>query len=303
MYNQASNELSTVRDFLRWSASQFDRAGLFYGHGTDNAWDEAVALVSQLLHLPQGVDAVILDAKLTGQEKQTLIAGLKQRIEHRVPTPYITGKAWFCGMPFHVNENVLIPRSPIGEMINNNFAPWLMTEPKRILDMCCGSACIGIAMAEAFYEAQVDCSDISPDALEVAQKNVQLHECEERVRLLESDQWQGFAEDDVYDLIVVNPPYVDQHDYDTMPIEFSHEPRLALTSGDDGLDFTKTFLAKAADHLSDDGLLVLEVGNSGLALEEQFPDMPLTWVEFEHGGVGVFVMNKAEAVLAQSLVS
>lgn len=302
MYNQAFNELHTVRDFLRWSASQFERAGLFYGHGTDNAWDEAVALVSQVLWLPQGVDAIILDAKLTGNEKFRLGKALKARIDDRVPVPYITGKAWFCNMPFVVTPDVLIPRSPIAEMINNGFAPWLQVEPQRILDMCCGSACIGIAMAAAYPNAFVDCSDISPEALNVAAENVVMHDMAEQVQLVESDQWQAFDKTDVYDLIVVNPPYVDLHDYETMPPEFAHEPVMALTSGEDGLDFTKSFLAKAADHLSDEGLLVLEVGNSGLALEEQYPGMPITWVEFEHGGVGVLVMSKAEALIAKDLV-
>lgn len=303
MYQQAMNELHTVRDFLRWSASQFDRKDVFYGHGTDNSWDEAVALVSQILHLPQGVDAVILDARLTTQEKRELIAALKLRIEKRLPTPYITGKAWFCNLPFIVSPEVLIPRSPIGELIGNGFQPWLSEQPMRILDMCCGSACIGIALSQYYVDAEVDCSDISLQALAVAQQNVEFHDCQDRVNLIESETWAAFSEGDVYDLIVVNPPYVDQQDYDSMPPEFNHEPRLALTSGEDGLDFTRDFLAKAANHLSDEGLLVLEVGNSGLTLEQQYPDLPITWVEFEHGAVGVLVMNKDEALLAQKIVT
>lgn len=302
MYQDAKQSLFTVRDYLRWSASRFIEADLYFGHGTDNAWDEAVALVSQVLHLPEGVDALILDAALTLAEKNHLLDALAQRIDQRRPTPYITGRAWFAGLSFIVDERVLIPRSPIAELILQGFSPWLSSPPSRILDMCCGSACIGIALAQTFYDAQVDCSDISDDALAVAQANIELHACGDRVRLLKSDIWQAFEAGDVYDLMVVNPPYVDQFDYDTMPPEYGHEPRLALTSGDDGLDFTKQFLAHAVDHLSDDGLLVLEVGNSGEALEQQFPTMPLTWHEFAQGGVGVLVMTRAEAKAAQKLV-
>lgn len=302
MYQEAKEYLYTIRDFLRWSASRFEDKGLFFGHGTDNAWDEAVSLVSQVLSLPQGVDAVLLDARLTATEKELLLHALQRRIEDRVPTPYITGKAWFANMPFNVDERVLIPRSPIAELISHNFQPWLATEPSHILDMCCGSACIGIALAHCFYEANVDCSDISNEALQLAQSNVDLHDCGDRVSLIHSDMWQGFS-DQQYDLIVVNPPYVDQQDYDSMPEEFTHEPRLALTSGQDGLDFTKAFLKQAADYMTDNALLVFEVGNSGEALEQQYPDMPLTWLDFEHGGVGVFVMNKHEVLAAQTIVS
>lgn len=302
MYQDAKQSLTSVRDYLRWAASRFIEAKLYFGHGTDNAWDEAVSLVSQVLKLPEGVDAIILDAALTLAEKNLLLDALQQRIEQRLPTPYITGRAWFSGLEFIVDPRVLIPRSPIAELIEQQFSPWLAAPPVRILDMCCGSACIGIALAQVFDSATVDCSDISSGALEVAQQNVDLHDCGERVRLLKSDIWHSFGSDDVYDLIVVNPPYVDQHDYDTMPVEFGHEPRLALSSGADGLDFTKQFLAKAADHMSEAALLVVEVGNSGQALEEQFPDMPLTWHEFSRGGVGVFVMTRDEARAAQKLV-
>ena len=303
MYQEAESTLMTVRDFLRWAASRFAEEQLFYGHGTDNAWDEAVALISQILFLPEGVDAVILDAKLTSTEKQRVIAALKSRIEQRLPVPYITGKAWFAGMPFIVDSRVLIPRSPIAELINNGFYPWLTQEPQRILDMCCGSACIGIALAAAYPEAQLVASDYSEEALAVAKQNVALHGMEDQLNLVHSETWQGFAADEVFDLIVVNPPYVDRSDFETMPQEFSHEPVCALVSGDDGLDFTREFLRDAANHLSDDGLLVLEVGNSGEGLEIQYPEMPLTWVEFEHGGVGVCVMTKQEALIAQKLVS
>lgn len=302
MYQEAEASLFTVRDFLRWAASQFEQNTLFYGHGTDNAWDEAVALISQILVLPEGVDALILDARLTPSEKARVVAALKRRIDLREPTPYIIGKAWFAGLAFNVDRRVLIPRSPIAELIQNGFHPWQQQLPSKILDMCCGSACIGVALALAYPEAKVVCSDISDDALAVAAQNVSLHKVDEQVSLLNSRTWQNFSATDVFDLIVVNPPYVDRGDFETMPPEFEHEPALALVSGDDGLDFTKEFLQTAAKHLSDQGLLVFEVGNSGEALENQYPTMPLTWVEFEHGGVGVFVMTKDEVLQAQALV-
>lgn len=302
LYREAQTSLNTVRDFLRWGASRFDEAGLFFGHGTDNAWDEAVALISQVLRLPQGVDALILDAALTPTEKAHVVAALRRRIDRREPTPYITGKAWFAGLPFTVDKRVLIPRSPIAELIHNGFHPWLVCEPRRILDMCCGSACIGIALAHAFPDASVVCSDNSDAALEVAADNIALHDVGGQVRCLNSRTWDNFGADDVFDLIVVNPPYVDRSDFENMPAEFEHEPAVALVSGDDGLDFTKEFLQTAAAHLADDGLLVVEVGNSGEALENQFPALPLTWVEFEHGGVGVFVMSKHDALQAQRLL-
>ena len=302
MYQEAETSLTTVRDFLRWAASRFEENTLYYGHGTDNAWDEAVALISQILLLPEGVDGLILDAALTPTEKARVIAALKRRIDKREPTPYITGKAWFAGLPFIVDQRVLIPRSPIAELIQNGFYPWLTHEPRIILDMCCGSACIGIALAQAYPDANVTCSDNSDDALAVAAQNVAMHEVDGQVSLLNSRTWDGFAASDVFDLIVVNPPYVDRGDFESMPAEFEQEPAVALVSGDDGLDFTKEFLQSAAKHMADNGLLVFEVGNSGEALENQYPNMPLTWVEFEHGGVGVFVMTKQEVLAAQDLV-
>lgn len=295
MENRADilNSLQTVRDFLRWTISRFNEHRLFFGHGTDNAWDEAVQLVMHALHLPADGDQRLLDARLTGEEKRTLLTVLEKRIVERLPTPYITGEAWFAGLPFYVDERVLIPRSPLAELIHQGFEPWLPAPPRRILDLCTGSGCIGIACAYAFAEADVVLSDISPDALDVADQNIARHELGERVSAVESDLFAGL-EGQRFDLIVSNPPYVDAEDFAALPQEYRHEPALALASGDDGLDFTRRLLTEAADHLTEQGILIVEVGNSWPALEAAYPALPFTWLEFEHGGHGVFLLSRAD---------
>ncbi|MDE1461154.1 50S ribosomal protein L3 N(5)-glutamine methyltransferase [Spartinivicinus poritis] len=286
--------LSTIRDFIRWAYSRFNQADLFYGHGADNSWDEAVHLVLQSLALPWDIEQPLFDCHLTDDEKQHVASLIHQRIEQRTPTAYLVNQAWFCGLPFYVDERVLVPRSPIAELINNQFRPWLVANSvDRVLDLCAGSGCIGIASAYAFPDAQVDIVDISTDALQVATVNVDQHELNHRVSLVQSDLYQALSQQR-YQLIVSNPPYVDAEDMADMPAEFHHEPALGLEAGADGLDLAKHILAKAADYLTDDGLLVVEVGNSQWALEEQFPQVPFTWVEFEQGGHGVFVLSAAD---------
>jgi len=290
---QVVNELFTIRDFVRWSLSQFHRHEVFYGHGTDNAWDEAVQLVLGAVDLPWDTDPVVLDARLTYGERKRVVEFLRQRVEERRPLPYIIGEAWYLDMPFYVNESVLIPRSPIAELIRNRFEPWLRPGPvTRILDLCTGSGCIGIGCAQAFEEAEVDLVDISVEALEVAARNVSRHGLGERVHLIQSDMLSAL-QGRCYDLIVCNPPYVDQADLDSMPAEYHHEPELALGSGDDGLDLTRTLLRQACDFLSDDGLLVVEVGNSEVHLMQQYPQIPFIWVDLEHGN-GVFTITADE---------
>jgi ribosomal protein L3 glutamine methyltransferase len=287
---QVVRDLHSLRDFLRWSVSSFNRSGVFFGHGTDNAWDEALHLINHVLHLPAGGDERFLDARLTQGEKEQIIALVNRRVEERIPAPYLTGEAWFAGLKFKVDERVLIPRSPIGELIEHCFQPWLASEPASILDLCTGSGCIGIACAYAFPEASVDISDISPDALAVAKDNIRQHRLENRVRAVQSDLFANLA-GEKYDLIVSNPPYVDAADLAAMPEEFRHEPVLALESGSDGLDFTRRLLAQVAEHLNPGGVLIVEVGNSWPALEAAFPDLPLVWIEFERGGGGVFMLS------------
>ncbi|MGM0983578.1 MAG: 50S ribosomal protein L3 N(5)-glutamine methyltransferase [Pseudomonadota bacterium] len=286
--------LVTLRDCLRWAASEFHLAGLFYGHGTDSAWDEAVALTLGALHLPWNIDPAVLDARLLPMERTRIVALVRARIETRRPLPYLLGEAFFAGIPFSVDERVLIPRSPIAELIEHGFAAWFPVEPPaRVLDLCAGSGCIGIATALHLPGCEVDLADISPDALAVARKNISRHDVGERVRAVESDLFAGLA-GRRYDLIVCNPPYVDTHDLTTMPAEFRHEPALALGAGTDGLDIVRRILREARDYLTDEGVLLVEVGNSDHHLEAAFPEVPFLWLEFERGGQGVFALTAAE---------
>lgn len=291
---QAVEDLRTAQDFWRWAASRFSEHDLFYGHGTVNAWDEAGALVMQSLELPHHYIEAIGPCRLTRSERQLIAERAAERVNSRRPLPYITGKAYFCNLEFIVDERVLIPRSPIAELIQNRFQPWLGDrEPERILDLCCGSACIAIACAQAFPDARIDASDISGDALDVAEQNVAAYQLEEQVALIQSD---GLTElvDEQYDLIVCNPPYVDAEDFASVPPEYQHEPALALESGEDGLDFVRRLLNEAANFLTPGGLLICEVGNSMRHVMEQFPQVPFTWLEFEHSDDGVFLISREE---------
>ncbi|MFL0798349.1 MAG: 50S ribosomal protein L3 N(5)-glutamine methyltransferase [Cellvibrionaceae bacterium] len=285
------NELLTVRDYIRWGASRFNEAELYFGHGTDNAWDEATQLVLHCIHLSYDSSPEILNSRLCLDERKKTLGLIERRVNERLPLPYLTGEGWFMGLPFIVDERVLVPRSPVGELIENGFHPWLSIEPQKILDLCTGSGCIGIATALAFPDASVDVSDISPDALEVAKANIEKHQVEQQVRAVEGDLFSGL-QGEVYDLIVTNPPYVDKQDMDALPDEYRKEPELALASGFDGLDFTRRLLVEAKEHLSENGVLICEVGNSWPALEEAFPQVEFTWLEFEHGGHGVFVLTR-----------
>lgn len=285
-------DLHTVRDWIRWGATEFVKAELFFGHGTDNPWDEAAQLVLWVIATPWEKLEHIVDARLTRMERQAVLEAFTKRREQRIPAPYITGIAYFAGMAFEVNEDTLIPRSPIAELIAQGFAPWLSKEPESILDLCTGSGCIGLACAAAFPDARVDLSDISVAALAVADRNIVRHGLEQQVRSVQSDLFINLP--DRYSLIVSNPPYVDEIDMANLPREFRVEPVLALASGVDGLDFTRRLLAEAADHLEDEGLLVVEVGNSFIALENAFPSVPFAWLEFEQGGGGVFALTKEQ---------
>lgn len=292
MFNEeAVNELHSIRDILRFAMSRFNEAGIFYGHGTDNAWDEALQLVLPSLHLPLDMPAHLLDSRLTAFERHQLLNRIKQRVNERTPVSYLTNSAWFCGLEFYVDERVLVPRSPIGELIEEGFIPMLTHEPTHILDLCTGSACIAIACAYAFPNAEVDAIDISTDALEVAEINIEQHGLDNQVTPIRSDLTKDLVETQ-YDFIVTNPPYVDQEDMDSLPTEFLHEPELGLTAGFDGLDLVRRILANAPRFLKDDGFLVCEVGNSMIHLEEQYPEIPFTWLEFERGGHGVFMLTK-----------
>nr|WP_240457611.1 50S ribosomal protein L3 N(5)-glutamine methyltransferase [Halomonas socia] len=283
--------LITLRDCLRWATSEFHAHGLFYGHGTASPWDEAVALTLGALHLPWDVDPAVLEARLLPMERARIVALTRARIETRQPLPYLLGECFYAGYPFHVDERVLIPRSPIAELIEDGFAAWFPDQPPaRVLDLCSGSGCIGIATALTLPTCEVDLAEISVAALEVAKANISRHDVGARVRAVHSDVFAGVA-GQRYDLIVANPPYVDARDLATMPAEFQHEPALALGAGDDGLDIVRRILRDARAHLSDDGVLIVEVGNSDRHLEAAFPEVPFLWLEFERGGQGVFVLD------------
>ncbi|WP_163577006.1 50S ribosomal protein L3 N(5)-glutamine methyltransferase [Halomonas faecis] len=286
--------LVTLRDYLRWAASEFTLAGLFHGHGTDSPWDEAVALTLGGLHLPWNVDPAVLDARLLPMERTRLVALVRERIATRRPLPYLLGEAFFAGVPFHVDERVLIPRSPIAELIEDGFAAWFGEEPPaRVLDLCTGSGCIGIATALHLPTCEVDLADISAEALAVAKRNIARHDLGARVRAVLSDVFDGLG-GQRYDLVVANPPYVDARDLATMPAEFRHEPTLALGAGPDGLDIVRRILREARGHLNDDGVLIVEVGNSDHHLEAAFPEVPFLWLDFERGGHGVFALTAAQ---------
>ena len=284
------DDLQTVRDYLRYVSSCFADSPLYFGHGTDNVWDESVQLVMRSLHLPLENNTLFLDARLTREERTLILYRMHRRIEERVPLAYLLGEAWFMGLPFHVDERVLVTRSPLGELIQGGLQPWLGEKPvARILDLCTGSGCIGIAAATVFEEAAVDLSDISPEALEVAAVNIDYHEVGDRVRTVRSDVFEGL--EGRYDVILTNPPYVDAEDIADMPAEYRHEPELGLAAGGDGLEIAHRILAGAGDYLNPGGLLIVEVGNSWVALQEAYPDLPFVWLEFENGGDGVFLLT------------
>lgn len=292
-HRQLLETLVTARDYIRWTISRFRAAGLYFGHGTEGPLDEAAALVLWALHLPYDLPGGYLDGKLLPEERERVVTLVERRIAERIPLAYMTHEALFCGLSFYVDESVLVPRSPIAELIEQQFSPWLTSEPLAIADLGTGSGCIAIACALAFPEAQVDAVDISEAALEVCRRNIAAHEVGERVRAVQSDLFEGLA-GRRYDLIVSNPPYVNRSEWSALPPEFHAEPRLGLESGTDGLDCARRILRDAAAHLAPDGLLVVEVGSSAMALEQAFPSLPFHWVEFSRGGDGVFVLTAAQ---------
>lgn len=284
----------TVRDFILWAEQHFDEAGLYFGHGTDNARDEAVWLVISTLDIPfDGLDEQA-DRKLDTAEQKTLSDLVEARISTRKPLAYLLHEAWFAGHKFYVDERVIVPRSLIGDFIPDRFQPWIdPARVKTILDLCTGSGCIAIAAAHAFPQAQVDAAELSADALAVARINVDLHDLDARVHLIRSDLYQGVT-DRRYDLILTNPPYVNATDMATLPEEYRHEPGLALASGNEGLDAIVHILAGAPAHLNPGGALVAEVGNSHEALAERFPEVPFVWLTSASGDESVFLLTEKE---------
>jgi len=284
-------ELHSLRDYIRWGVSRFNQAELYYGHGLASALDEVVYLCLFALHLPHDFPQSYFDCALGEDEKQAVYRLLKRRIDERIPASYLTGEAWFAGLAFYVSKDVLVPRSPIAELTEKRFAPWAEAEAvENILDLCCGSGCIGIAAAVAFDWAYVDLVDISPAAIAVAEENIQRHQLDDRVNAIESDLFQNVPSRH-YDVIVSNPPYVDAEDMAELPDEYLHEPELGLAAGDDGLDLVIPLLQQAREYLTDQGILVVEVGNSQQALQLAYPHVPFYWLDFERGGSGIFLLT------------
>jgi ribosomal protein L3 glutamine methyltransferase len=292
---QVSFEQVSIIDLIRFGGSRFNEAGLTFGHSYDNALDEATQLVLHALHLPHDLSPVYGASRVTAAEQAKVLALFERRINERVPAAYLTGEAWFAGLSFKSDRRALVPRSPIAELIPHGFEPWLGgREIERVLDLCTGSGCIAIATAHYHPHWEVDGVDINDEALSLAQENKQrLHAGNVTLRKSDLfDQLQG----QVYDLIVTNPPYVTNDETDALPQEYSHEPELGLRAGDDGLDLALKILRDAPEHLSGNGLLICEVGEAENALVELLPELPMAWVEFKVGQMGIFVVERADLV-------
>ena len=295
MLDQARTELSTLRDLLRFAVSRYNEAHLFFGHGTDNAWDEAVYLLLHSLHLPLDRLEPFLDAKLTSAERADLLHLIERRVKERLPVAYLTNEAWLGEFSFYVDERVLVPRSFIAELLREQLAPWI-EDPDAVadvLDLCTGSACLAILAAHAFPAASIDAVDLSPDALAVARRNVADYDLAARIRLVEGNLFARLKSRR-YGLIIANPPYVNAAAMATLPAEYRREPELALASGDDGLDLTRAILAGARRHLRPHGLLVVEIGHNREALEAAFPETPFTWLDTTAGDQYVFLLHREE---------
>lgn len=295
-----TQDLISIGDYIRWATSRFRQAGLCFGHGTDNALDEACWLIADALHLELPLNTELHPCRLTPSERALVSALLERRVRERIPAAYLTGRAWFAGLEYVVNHAVMIPRSPIAELIQQQFSPWL--DPQGIstlLDLCAGSGCIGIAAAAYLPHARVDLAERSAAALQVAACNVQRltdsAELDDRVRLVESDLFCAL-DGCRYDLIVSNPPYVGRAELAALPPEYAHEPEAAFAAGEDGLDLVLRMLREAPDYLSEHGALIVEVGNTAAVLAERLPGVPWMWLEFEHGGEGVFLLHRKQLI-------
>ena len=293
-YPNICDTLETVIDYVRFACTEMSNAELYFGHGTDNAWDEALSLVFHVIAMPLELGPKVVNAKLTMPEREKILDLLSQRIKHQIPLAYLTNHIRYADLDFYVDDRVLIPRSPIAEMIDAQFSPWIEQEcVSNILELCTGSGCLSIAMSYAFPEAYITATDISLDALDVAAMNVEAHAVEERIQLIESDVYDNVP-DETYDIIVSNPPYVCDAEMATLPQEYCQEPELALRADDNGLAIVERILKGAASRLNDKGILIVEVGNSEVFLEEKYPMVPFTWLEFERGGSGVFLLTKSD---------
>ncbi len=297
MFSQAIDQLTTVRDLLRFAVSRFNQAELFFGHGTTNAFDEAAYLILHTLHLPLDRLDPFLDARLLPEEVGAVVEILRRRVDERLPAPYLTHEAWLGDLHFYVDERVIVPRSFIAELLREQLQPWV-EDPEAVtsgLDMCTGSGCLAILMALTFPNALIDAVDLSTDALDVARRNVADYGLEDTLSLIQSDLFTAL-EGRRYDLIVSNPPYVNAPSMQILPNEYLHEPQMALASGEDGLEHVRMILREAPKHLNKDGLLVVEIGHNRDALEETFPELPFTWPETSAGDEHVFLLTREQMV-------
>ena len=292
---QILNELSSIRDWLRYAVSQFEDSDVFFGHGTSNAYDEAVWLIFGFLHLPHDTIENFLDAHLTSKEKKDLSFLIEKRINDKIPTAYLLNEAWLRDYKFYVDERVIVPRSLIAESLSENLYPWI-DNPEKIysaLDLCTGSGCLGIMMAHSFQNAMIDLVDLSEKALQVAEINVNHYGLHDRIELIQSDLFNGL-EGKKYDLIISNPPYVNQTSVDSFPMEFLKEPSMALGSGEDGLDHTIRIIHEAKQHLNDDGMLIVEIGHNKEILLKKFPKLQFQWLDVSLGNDFVFMLEKSQ---------
>lgn len=299
MTTPAVTELHTIRDWLRFAVSQFEASDIFFGHGTDNAYDEAVWLIMSALHLPHDTLNNFLDARLTTEERQKLAGFIDQRVTEHKPTAYLVKEAWLQGFKFYVDERVIVPRSFIAELLSEDLSPWI-EYPEMIesaADICTGSGCLGVLLANSFPNAAIDVIDISPDAIDVANININNYGLQDQITAIQSDMFTAL-QGKKYDLIISNPPYVDAPSMAELPAEYRNEPQLALGSGAAGLDHTHTILREAANYLNDDGLLIVEIGHNRDALLEAYPDLPFTWLEVSSGNEFVFLLTKSQLLLA-----
>lgn len=295
MTTAAKSELITVRDYLRYAVSRFNAAGLFFGHGNDNAWDEAVYLTLHTLNLPLDRLEPFLDARLLPHEREMLLDIYSRRSQERLPAAYLTHEAWLGEHHFYVDERVIVPRSFIAELLQEQLTPWI-DDPWAVesaLDLCTGSGCLAILTALAFPEAQVDAVDLSKDAISVAERNIADYHLNERIELIQSDAFSQL-EGKRYDLIISNPPYVNAESVAALPPEYLHEPEMALGSGDDGLDFTRIILREAKKHLTANGILVVEIGHNRDELEAAYPTLPFTWLDTAAGDEYVFLLHATD---------
>ena len=297
-----SMELSTIRDWIRYAVSQFEVSDIFYGHGADNSYDEAIWLIMSGLHLPMDTLENFLDSNITSTERDHLANLIEQRVTNHTPTAYLVKEAWLHDFKFYVDERVLVPRSFIAELLlDDSLSPWIefpeMVESAA--DLCAGSGCLGILLAHAFPDATVDVIDISPDAIDVSNINIANYGLEEQVTAIQSDMFTALA-GKTYDVLISNPPYVDAPSMAALPTEYRNEPQLALGSGTDGLDHTHTILREAANYLTDEGVLIVEIGHNREALLEAYPAVPFVWLDTSAGDQFVFLLTKAQLLATEA---